>query len=134
MSRYPTTSTVYQLHFIFADIFETKSLFLWETGDNVHLLLETEICMKLFLLLLFLLLSMKYSRYWSRFKIYKFTKNLRLLTTTDSSPQAEEFRSQQQEYLNMLNIIGEGTDPGSHSNSHSKIWKVMEVELLRFLL
>ena len=80
------------------------------------------------------LASMKYSRYWSRFKIYKFTKNLRLLTTTDSSPQAEEFRSQQQEYLNMLNIIGEGTDPGSHSNSHSKIWKVMEVELLRFLL
>ena len=61
--------------------------------------------------------SMKYSRYWSKFKIFKFTKNLRLLSSNDPSPQAQEFRSQQEEYLNMLNIIGEGSDPDSQSNS-----------------
>jgi len=58
--------------------------------------------------------SMKYSRYWSRFRVVKFTKNLRLVAAasdSSSSAVAAQFVEQQKEYLEMLNIIGEGNDP-----------------------
>jgi hypothetical protein len=58
--------------------------------------------------------SMKYSRYWSRFRVVKFTKNLRLVAAasdSSSSAVAAQFVEQQKEYLDMLNIIGEGKDP-----------------------
>jgi ATP-dependent DNA helicase PIF1 len=58
--------------------------------------------------------SMKYSRYWSRFRVVKFTKNLRLVAAasdSSSSSVSAQFVEQQKEYLEMLNIIGEGNDP-----------------------
>ena len=64
--------------------------------------------------------SMKYSRYWSRFRVFKFTKNLRLVAAasdSSSSAVAAQFVEQQKEYLEMLNIIGEGEDPAELQQS-----------------
>ena len=64
--------------------------------------------------------SMKYSRYWSRFRVVKFTKNLRLVAAASdstSSAVAAQFVEQQKEYLEMLNIIGEGNDPADLQQS-----------------
>jgi hypothetical protein len=67
--------------------------------------------------------SMKYSRYWPRVQIFKFTKNLRLLAAPNTlTPEAVQFRKQQSEYLEMLNIIGEGSDPPN--NDRSSVWEV----------
>ena len=63
--------------------------------------------------------SMKYSRFWPRFKIYKFTKNMRLLTapTAPLSRESQNFVNEQKDYLDMLNTIGEGCDPSSDETS-----------------
>ena len=57
--------------------------------------------------------SMINSRFWPMFKIVKFTTNLRLLSADETD---KEFNTQQREYLQMLDIIGEGIEPTSETS------------------
>ena len=57
--------------------------------------------------------SMIYSRFWPMFQVVKFTTNLRLLGEDSSgeSNSESEFKKQQRDYQEMLDIIGEGREP-----------------------
>ena len=57
--------------------------------------------------------SMINSRFWPMFKIVKFTTNLRLLSADETD---KEFNTQQREYLQMLDIIGEGIEQTSETS------------------